>query len=188
VPPPPTPFSQWPERLETTVEELLQIRLLIEPPAAAMAAVSDVDVKTKAATLREPLERMRLAIEEDALERRVAADLTFHLAIAELSQNRIVLGMLRELGGLLVESRRISLSYDERLEIVQSAHEAICDAILAGDPAGAAQAMSEHLTRFADDMGLAGTALVVPAGPAAVTDVSRLTEFSWVERGGARTA
>ena len=186
APPPATPFSQWPERLDTTVEELLQVRLVLEPPAAAMAAASDVDTGTKAAALREPLELMRLAIEHDELERRVAADLAFHLAIAELSDNRIVLGVLRELGGLLVESRRISLSYGDRLETVQSAHEAIRDAILVGDAAGAAQAMNAHLTRFADDMGLADCALIVPAGPAAVTDVSRLAELGWAAGDAAR--
>jgi GntR family transcriptional repressor for pyruvate dehydrogenase complex len=170
-----TPFSQWPELLETTVEELLQIRLLVEPPAAAMAALSKLPRAKKQAALRAPLEQMQRAVDDGELERRVTADVALHLAIARLAGNHLVLSILGEMSGLLVESRRVSLSYGERLDRVQGAHSAICDAIVAGQAEQAAAAMTEHLARFACDMGLGHTTVVVPAGPVGGIAIEELT-------------
>jgi GntR family transcriptional repressor for pyruvate dehydrogenase complex len=174
-----TPFSQWPELLETTVEELLQIRLLVEPPAAAMAALSKLPRAEKQAALRAPLDQMKRAVDEGELERRVAADVALHLAIAKLAGNHLVLSILGGLSGLLVESRRVSLSYGNRLDRVQGAHNAICDAIVAGRPEQAAAAMAEHLARFACDMGLGQTTLVVPDGPVNAVSLEDLTTDSY---------
>jgi GntR family transcriptional repressor for pyruvate dehydrogenase complex len=171
-----TPFSQWPERLETTVEELLQIRMLIEPPAAAMAALSGAPRAHKEAELRAPLDQMARSIETGELERRVAADVAFHLAIAALAGNPMLLGILGELSGLLVESRRVSLSYANRLDRVNDAHGAIVEAILDGSPERAASAMAGHLARFAEDMGLGAVALVMPTGPVRAVPLGDVTE------------
>lgn len=174
-----TPFSQWPERLETTVEDLLQIRLLVEPPAAAMAALSKLPKSKKQAALRAPIDQMQRAVDDGELERRVAADVALHMAIARLAGNHLVLSILGELSGLLVESRRVSLSYQQRLERVQGGHVAICDAICAGQPEAASTAMAQHLARFACDMGLGKTTLVVPSGPARAVSLEELTKDSY---------
>lgn len=157
------PFARWPEQLDVTVKDLLGIRLLLESPAAALAATSDVPVEEKRALLTPPLEVMEAATEASELERRVASDLAFHNAIAQLTGNPVLTTALDQLSSLLTESRRVSLSYQGRLARVQDAHTRIRDAILDGDPECAAQAMTMHLAAFGADMGIGSAQVAVPS-------------------------
>lgn len=171
-----TPFAHWSERLDVTVESLLQVRLLLEPAAAALAATASLTREEKAAALTGPLETMAAATAGDQLERRVAADLAFHNAVARMSGNTALLSTLQELATPLAESRRVSLSYEQRLTHVQDAHLRIRDAIVDGDADAASAAMVEHLAAFGVDMGLGAADVMVPASAMRSLTIARLLE------------
>jgi GntR family transcriptional repressor for pyruvate dehydrogenase complex len=169
-------LGQWAERLDATVEALLQVRLLLEPPAAALAAAAALTIGEKETALRPPLESLLRATGETELERRVAADLAFHAAVARLAGNSFLLATLEHLSTLLAESLRVGLRDARRLARVHAAHSRICDAILAGDPDAAARAMAMHLALFGSEMGLGRTTSVVPATSWSLVSVEDLLE------------
>lgn len=171
-----SPFADWPAQLDVTVKDLLGIRLLLESPAAALAAAAEVSVEEKRALLTPPLEAMEAATEASDLERRVASDLAFHNAIARLTGNPVLTTALDRLSSLLTESRRVSLSYEGRLERVQNAHLRICDAILDGEPECAAQAMTMHLAAFGADMGISSEQVAVPSQALRMVKVEDLVD------------
>ena len=118
--------------------EFTQIRLAVEPVAAAMAA--DAGPEEKAAVER-ALERMIAA--EHGEDDPLASDIAFHIAILRASGNRFYT-QLRE---LIETALRFSIRTTNRFKGVRLAsvndHKKVSDAILAGDAAAAEIAMRE---------------------------------------------
>ena len=85
-----------------SVEELLELRLLLEAPAARLAAQRAT--KDEITTMK----RLLLDLEQSGtrLDERVPADIELHDAIARASGNRFVHGILHSLSHALTEERR----------------------------------------------------------------------------------
>ncbi|HEY1724096.1 MAG TPA: FadR/GntR family transcriptional regulator [Steroidobacteraceae bacterium] len=117
--------------------EFTEIRLAIEPAAAALAA-SAAGPEEKAA-VRAAIDRMRAAErgEDDPLE----SDIAFHVAVLRASRNRF----FAQLTELTATTLRFSIRTTNRYKGVQLAsvadHKRVSDAIIAGRPAVAAEAM-----------------------------------------------
>ncbi len=117
--------------------EFTQIRLAVEPEAAALAA-KRATTADKAAILT-AIARMEAADkgEDDPLE----SDIAFHVAVLLASGNRFY-AQLRE---LIATALQISIQMSNRAKGVRLAsvadHAKVCDAILAGDAEQAAAAM-----------------------------------------------
>jgi GntR family transcriptional regulator, transcriptional repressor for pyruvate dehydrogenase complex len=171
-----SPFAAWPQRLDATVEELLQVRLLLEPAAAAVAATADRLPAEKQLALQPALDAMERASGEGQLERRVEADLVFHMAVAKLGENVVLVTVLERIAELLAESRRVSLSFPRRVATVHAAHSRICDAIVAGQPEQAAREMIVHLAAFGRDMGLGMRNVLMPADPMQPVKIDELLD------------
>jgi GntR family transcriptional repressor for pyruvate dehydrogenase complex len=171
-----TPFAHWPQRLDATVEELLQVRLLLEPAAAGLAAVADRLPSEKELALQPALDAMQSATDEGQLERRVEADLAFHMAVAKLGGNVVLVTVLDRIAELLAESRRVSLSYPRRVTMVHAAHGKVRDAIVSGLPDVAAREMTLHLAAFARDMGLGGRNVLLPGAPMELVKIEDLLD------------
>lgn len=135
-----------PERImsKKEIEELLQIRKIMEVGAASLAATHRTD---------EDLAEMRAALtdmaqsEGDLGEK---ADVRFHLALAKSTNNGMLHDMMQQLsdtlGKTMYETRRIALySTKQTLERLQDEHERIYEAIEARDAEGANDAMLQHL-------------------------------------------
>lgn len=73
-------------------------------------------------------------------------DAQFHVAIAEASQNLVLVRVMLTLLDLLAQSRRESLSITGRAQLSLKDHERIVEAIEAQRPAEAREAMLRHLT------------------------------------------
>jgi GntR family transcriptional repressor for pyruvate dehydrogenase complex len=73
-------------------------------------------------------------------------DAQFHVAIAEASQNLVLVRVMLTLLDLLAQSRRESLSIPGRAKRSLEDHERIVEAIEAQRPGQAREAMLEHLT------------------------------------------
>jgi DNA-binding FadR family transcriptional regulator len=81
----------------------------------------------------------------------VVADLEFHQAIAEAA-NPVLAHCLRSMGVVIVKSQQISLRRPERHDSVEARHHEVYDAMAGGDAAGAAAAMSRHLSYFSNEL------------------------------------
>jgi DNA-binding FadR family transcriptional regulator len=120
----------------TLLIEFTQMRLAVEPAAAAMAAQASPETK---AAIGRALNRMVAAQygEDDPL----GSDIAFHSSILRGSGNRFY-SQLRELSETALRfSIRTTNEYKGVTLASVADHKKVCDAIVAGDAAGAEQAM-----------------------------------------------
>jgi|HubBroStandDraft_5_1064220.scaffolds.fasta_scaffold41412_2 DNA-binding FadR family transcriptional regulator len=146
--------------------EFTQIRLAMEPAAAAMAAL-EAGPGEKAAIER-ALKRMIAA--EHGEDDPLTSDIAFHISILQASGNRF----FAQLHELIETALRFSIRTTNRVKGVRLAsvndHKKVSDAILRGDAAGAEAAMRElieealHLIRKGEGIDAKGErVLLAPA-------------------------
>jgi DNA-binding FadR family transcriptional regulator len=126
--------------------EFLEIRLAMEPGAAALAA--KVAGPEEKAAIRAAIERMQAADhgDDDPLE----SDIAFHVAVLRASRNRF----FAQLTGFTATALRISIRTTNRYKGVQLAsvaeHKKVADAIFAGKAAAAGEAMRKLIQEALD--------------------------------------
>ena len=119
--------------------DFTEIRMAIEPRAATLAAHSASGPQRR--TIVEAIHRMAAAEsgEEDALE----ADIAFHVAVLEASNNRF----MRQFTGLIETTLRFSIRRTNEYKGVPRAsardHKRVADAIIEGQAALASARMNE---------------------------------------------
>jgi DNA-binding GntR family transcriptional regulator len=130
--------------------DALQVRLLLEPTVARMAA-GKVPTATLQA-LRAQIASLRALPPNQPADRALARDVDegLHGAISEAVENR-------QLSAIIRTMRRQTQIFDlrsmpERLADTCGEHLAILDAVEAGDPDRAASAMAAHLARVRDSI------------------------------------
>ncbi len=126
------------------VEELLDVRQIIEPALANRAAVRITaeelgELERILARQQEKVQRHELAIEEDC---------QFHYNIAMAAENGVMLRILDLLMDLLRETREQSLQSEGRLEQSFASHRRILQALQQHDGRAAEAAMREHLQQI----------------------------------------
>jgi GntR family transcriptional repressor for pyruvate dehydrogenase complex len=125
-----------------TVLELFEVRRMLEPEAAAMAAQRvDQDVL---ADLKRELDRMVAA--EDRADDLIAADTAFHDVIARAPGNGVLRALLRSLSTNTVRARLWHGLVDRNaLDLARAEHEEIYEAIASGDAELARAATLLHI-------------------------------------------
>ncbi|MFA9480342.1 FadR/GntR family transcriptional regulator [Phycisphaerales bacterium AB-hyl4] len=132
-------LTTWMQRSDLAIDQLLEVRRPIECEIVRLATTrGDAEMLRE---LRNCIDRLRKAT---TMARRVAFDALFHRQLAEAAGNPIFLLLLDALNPLLVEQRRRTLK-GRGAERAAADHEAILDRIEQHDPAGATQAMMDHL-------------------------------------------
>jgi DNA-binding FadR family transcriptional regulator len=138
-------LAEWlpEEHVVELLKELHQMRLLLEPELAAMAA-SNISEETLS-RLREELHRMASLEEEpdDYLE----VDHEFHMAICRAADNRILDRIMYSARWLGTASRQVTNAVPGGLHRATDAHTRIFAALEARDPEAAREAMRSHLQR-----------------------------------------
>lgn len=123
------------------LREFTEVRLAIEPTAAAMAARHADDEGL--AAIQASLERMRAA--ERGEDETLTADIAFHVAILKATRNPFYI----QLDELVNTALRISIRFTNSLANARHAsvpaHEAVVDAIVGRDPPRAQAAMNALL-------------------------------------------
>lgn len=127
--------------------EIVEIRDILEPEIAAIAAIRATDAD---------LEAMRRAVTlmDDSLDDPIAfvsADLDFHLALAQATQNSLIPKLLDPIVDLLTEMRRKTYEVDRSAQRGQRYHKDILDAILRRDAITARHCMRQHLLQVRSD-------------------------------------
>ncbi len=132
---------------EEGLGSLVEVREIVEPEIAALAARRAND--DNIAAMREAVRAMEAAMEHADMF--VEADLDFHLALADATQNPLIPALIDSIVHLLREQRK-------RLFLIGSAvagqrhHRRILDAVVAHDAEAARQAMSDHLQQIRQDL------------------------------------
>lgn len=128
---------------QVSLAHVLETRRAIELQTAQLSALYATDAQRT--TLRELVAQMRAAGADHS--RRVASDMAIHTVIAEASGNPLNSLLLGALRSPVEASARMHLddsrSESELIRVID-AHDAVVERICAGDPVGAASAMSYH--------------------------------------------
>lgn len=122
-------------------DKLNEVRLCLELKTTELAALRATD---------EHLEVIRAKCDElaetsDDPEAASRADVEFHRAIAQASENELFLVLVDSLGDVLLDIRRATLHDPHRLDTTVQQHRRIADALSQRDADGAVEAMSDHL-------------------------------------------
>ncbi len=123
------------------LQELHQMRVLLEPELAAMAATSVTGETLD--RLRDGLDRMS-ALEGDP-NAYLEVDHEFHMEICRAADNRILDRIMYSARWLGTASRRITNEAPAALRKATGDHTEIYEALVARDPEGARAAMRKHL-------------------------------------------
>ncbi len=135
------PASTVPVRQRELISELLDFRIMIEPPLAARAATHAgpeelTELEDILRRQEEKVQRGELTVEEDS---------EFHYNIAMASGNSVVLKVLDVLMDLLRETRERSLQREGRSQKSLAGHKRILAAIKRHDAVAAEAAMRHHI-------------------------------------------
>ena len=143
---------KWPEpksvNLVFDMLQLLEIRKMIEPQAAALCATRGSLIQIG------ELERYLIAEEADPSDSSAIArsDYLFHDVILRAAGNSILDDIINFLAPLLVHSRQLTASTAPDFKKMVREHRAIFESIRRGQPDLAAQAMTEHLRTVGLDL------------------------------------
>jgi GntR family transcriptional repressor for pyruvate dehydrogenase complex len=128
---------------------LVEVREILEPEIAAMAAVRITDEYIVA--MQDAVNIMEVATASNNSEAFVEADLDFHLALAEATQNPIIPALMDSVIDLLREQRKRTGDITGGLARGQHHHKIILEAVIKRDPEAARQAMQNHLQQVRED-------------------------------------
>jgi GntR family transcriptional regulator, galactonate operon transcriptional repressor len=139
--------------LERSLDHLMELRRIIEPEAAALAAARGT--AKDFARISGTCDAMETASGD--VQAFVDADLAFHVACLEAAHNDFMLPIAHAIRTELVASMRVTnRDADENRRTVLPLHHTIRDAIAARDPAAARLAMQRHLDDTEQRRGRAG--------------------------------
>jgi DNA-binding GntR family transcriptional regulator len=124
-------------------QEIFEARSLIEPQVAALAAKQKTAASTR--RLHKHLNEERAAVARGETGQAIALSGAFHVAIAEMANQEVFTGFVRE---LISRSALIVALFWRRAEVTceQDAHRNLVNAIARGKPDDAARLMKRHLS------------------------------------------
>jgi GntR family transcriptional regulator, transcriptional repressor for pyruvate dehydrogenase complex len=127
-----------------SISELCQARLHIEPEIARLAAQRVTP--DFAELLNKALEVEELQAHASLMED-IESKQTVHLILAEMCGNRFFEGFARSMLAVL---RKVAVGVEADYLHPEGAHRPIIEAVLAGDPDGAEEAMKKHAVEFGE--------------------------------------
>jgi len=143
-------FSGWFEIQKDSIEELFDVRILVESHAASKAVhvVTDTDI--------DELKKLHLnyeaAIGERDIDRAIQLDKAFHNKIAVLSDNTTLKQIMETIVSELSKGWCCSLQVPKRLNATGREHAGIITALEEGDRDAASSRMKAHLENALQDI------------------------------------
>ena len=128
---------------ETSAQELFETRFYLERATATLAA-SRAELAHIAA-LRKTIRDMEQHIRENNIEACTADDISFHLALADASNNAVLRRVLDTLREMMVRFLERFKRLDGASESALRYHKRILRAVEEGDPEKAEKEMEQHL-------------------------------------------
>lgn len=145
------------------IAALLETRVILEVETARLAAGRATPPQMRAIVKAQDGFRAKALRGDPALHE----DLALHLAIADAARNAVLASLVGLIAPDIMRHHGQQKTCDaQRLIAVVDEHQAICDAIAARDPAGAALAMENHARMARDQYRRTPAARVVPVATA----------------------
>jgi GntR family transcriptional repressor for pyruvate dehydrogenase complex len=130
-------------------DKLVEVREILETEIAALAAARATDKEV--AAMREAIQVMDESLNNaDAF---IEADNRFHEALAQATQNTLILILVNSIVPLLSEQRKQIFETEGGPQRGQFHHKRILESILQHDPEAAREAMRAHLRQVREDVG-----------------------------------
>jgi GntR family transcriptional repressor for pyruvate dehydrogenase complex len=126
--------------------DILEAREALEVRLAALAAERRTDEEM--AAIDAAIATMESEI--DSGERGVVGDEMFHEAITSAAHSSLLAKLMREIAGLIRETRIESLSQQDRPRASLQGHRRVAEAVRRQDPTEAARAMADHIRMVSD--------------------------------------
>jgi GntR family transcriptional regulator, transcriptional repressor for pyruvate dehydrogenase complex len=142
--------------------DLVEARQYIEEIVAALAAERRTEANLE--SLRELVRRMRSGLDADDY---LAADVAFHLGVAEAAGNLALIQIMSSIRSLLHAWVRRAVNAERDIHPSADEHLAILDAIERRDPQAAREAMAVHMARATTRLRMTLTEASDDADPAA---------------------
>lgn len=140
-----TPLS-WPLLLgQGMPEHIVDVRNVLECESAYLAAQGGTEENLRPLAL--VMQEMEKSVKTGALERFLQLDMDFHLLIAELSQNPIILSLLETSRRLLQEISKSGMRESGSILLIHEEHRQIFLAIEEKDAKKARKMMRAHLSQ-----------------------------------------
>jgi DNA-binding FadR family transcriptional regulator len=139
---------QWFKDHASEVLEMLQVREALERQATylgTLAASPEVIEE-----LRATLDMAETHIDEGNLDKLVQLDRHFHRVLVNASSNKLLADLVDMLVDALLNPRRSLMRLPGRAPLSWQAHRVIFEAVAAGDPDAAEQAMQAHIANVRD--------------------------------------
>lgn len=133
----------WDEVDAESVRQIFEMRMLIEPRCAALAAARATAEEVQA--LHQALSEMQRAIEDEAIDVFQASDKRMHYVITQATGNQYLIQLLEAMTNALEQSVRISLHIPGQMARALAGHQQIVTAIENRHSEWAAAAMETHL-------------------------------------------
>jgi DNA-binding FadR family transcriptional regulator len=134
------------------IDQLMEVRQIVETAAAALAAVRATD--DDIAAMRAAVDAMGSEIDQPAGY--VDADLAFHEALLVATHNDMLVTIMRPAAGLLARSREMTTGSRRPPREAMVEHQAILERICSRDPEGARRLSRAHMEATADDLMASG--------------------------------
>jgi GntR family transcriptional regulator, transcriptional repressor for pyruvate dehydrogenase complex len=125
----------------TSIIYFLEVREMIEPNIAALAC----ERATEEDILKMERALLKVEAERKDFDEKLVRDSMFHLALAEATQNFVLMTTLETNLNMLQQIRMKTLLSPERLERSNAEHRAIFNAVKSRKPKEASEAMAAHL-------------------------------------------
>lgn len=133
---------------KSSIAQLTEARLVIEPELAAMVAEHGTEEELKEIMFYARAMEKKIRNRESFL----FEDLEFHHTIAKAAKNKILLKMIAMIGDLLFESRRHSMRIHSQNEKAVNFHLLIAKAISDRNPTQARRLMRAHILDLLEDL------------------------------------
>jgi len=134
-------FGLFVKSSEVSARNLIEVRELLEVKIAELAA--ERATPENLAKMEQALEQMEKNVE--SVEGYISADLNFHMALAEATQNDVFFALIGSLVEGLQDVRRIAAHRLASLRTAQGYHKSIYECVRKRDKEGAAEAMRQHV-------------------------------------------
>ncbi len=143
-------MKQWVVDNTELLREHFEIRLLMEPHAARLAALKATDKDIE--SLEQTYQEFCTFLGHGEIPKAISCDSEFHLIVARMTRNRTLSVLMKTMAQSLNEGWIASLNTPGRLERTVVEHQKLLQAIRGHHCDAAAQAMTEHLTNALSDI------------------------------------
>ncbi|MFI0409407.1 FadR/GntR family transcriptional regulator [Actinomadura sp. 3N508] len=140
-------FGRYLELHRGQLVELLAVRGALDRLAAREAAANGPSEQAERMVEAHRAFLDAAAVPRPDFDRLAELDVAFHVSVARAGAGGLLSVLLTDLHGLLTESRLITLARPGQVTRSADEHQAIVDAVLAGDPAEAGRRAEEHVDR-----------------------------------------